>query len=366
MLFQMNTALNAICPYFTMYPLDFPLRVLPSGSKSRPWVFDPFCGRGTTNFAARLKGLPSVGFDSSPVAVAIASAKLVNTTFEKVMNCAESILLEAPDPLNVPTDEFWTWAFSTATLVQLCRMREELIRNHAGPERTMLTAIVLGALHGPRCKRTPSYCSNQCPRTFAPKPAYSVKFWKERAFLPPIVDVLGVIFRRAERYLSGPTDHSVGSARIRDSRKKPPRELKERFSWVVTSPPYYGMKTYVPDQWLRNWFLGGPSVVDYASRNADFEHSSPERFAEQLRRVWQNTAFMCARGAHLVCRFGGIPDRKQDCLQIAKSSFRESGWRLTTVRRAGNASDGRRQSSQFGERRSLPREEYDLYARLDC
>jgi len=25
--------------------------------------FDPFYGRGTTNFAARLKGLPSIGID---------------------------------------------------------------------------------------------------------------------------------------------------------------------------------------------------------------------------------------------------------------------------------------------------------------
>src|SRR5438552_274177 len=148
----MNIQLNAICPYFTMYPLDFPLRVLPTESKSRRWVFDPFCGRGTTNFAARLKGLPSVGFDSSPVAAAIASAKLVNTTFERVVQCAELILNEAPDPVDLPTDIFWKWAFSTTTLVQLCRLREELMRDNGAAERQMLTAIVLGALHGPRCK----------------------------------------------------------------------------------------------------------------------------------------------------------------------------------------------------------------------
>jgi hypothetical protein len=157
---QMNTQLNAVCPYFTMYPLDFPLRVLPSEPKSQSWVFDPFCGRGTTNFAARLKGLPSVGFDSSPVAAAIASAKLVNTDFESVVKCAESILYDAPDPVNVPNDTFRTWAFSITTLVQLCRIREALARDNTGPERQMLTAIVLGALHGPRCKTVSSYCSN--------------------------------------------------------------------------------------------------------------------------------------------------------------------------------------------------------------
>ena len=32
-----------------------------------------------------------------------------------------------------------------------------------------------------------------------------------------------------------------------------------RPAWVVTSPPYYGLRTYGPDQWLRQWFLGGPA-----------------------------------------------------------------------------------------------------------
>jgi hypothetical protein len=349
-----------------MYPLSFPLRVLPTEPKSRSWVFDPFCGRGTTNFAARLKGLPSVGFDSSPVAAAIASAKLVNTSFERVVQCAELILLDAPDPVEVPNDPFWKWAFSTTTLIQLCRIREELIRDNTGPERQMLTAIVLGALHGPRYKRLPSYFSNQCPRTFAPKPAYAVNFWKKRKLSPPIVDVLGVICRRAERYLSPAIPAGAGCAFVRDSRQKPPDELKGRFSWVVTSPPYYGMRTYLPDQWLRSWFLGGPSSVDYSSRASDFEHSSPEHFTEQLQKVWKNTAVVCSPGAHLICRFGGIHDRKHDCLDIAKQSFAESGWRLTTVKPAGNALNGRRQASQFGETQSVPREEYDLYARLEC
>jgi hypothetical protein len=126
------------------------------------------------------------------------------------------------------------------------------------------------------------------------------------------------------------------------------------------------MRTYLPDQWLRNWFLGGPSFVDYASRTSDFEHSSPESFTEQLTKVWKNTAVMCEPGARLICRFGGIHDRKHDSLEIAKNSFAESGWRLATVKPAGNALNGRRQSSQFGDVQRVPREEYDFYARLDC
>jgi hypothetical protein len=360
------SSLNAVCPYFTMFPLEFPLRILASEHDGNSWVFDPFCGRGTTNFAARLKGLPSIGIDSSPVAAAIAEAKIVTTSVQAVVKCAKMILNEAPDPETIPKQSFWRWAYSETTLVQVCRIREELIRNCRSPERKVLRAIVLGALHGPRCKALPSYFSNQCPRTFAPKPTYALKFWKQRNLKAPAVDVLGVIHRRAERFLSTRLPNVDGIVLQRDSREWIDTDLRELFSWIITSPPYYGMKTYIPDQWLRNWFIGGSSTVDYGSRPLDFQHSSPEHFSQQLRQVWLNAAAMSTVTARLVCRFGGIHDRKQDCIEILKSSFRDSGWRLTTIRDAGSALDGRRQATQFGKRQKKnPRQEYDAYARRD-
>jgi hypothetical protein len=361
----MNTELNGICPYFTMYPLDFPLRILSQQKEKDAWVCDPFCGRGTTNFAARLCGLPSIGFDSSPVAVAIAAAKLADTAFERVVNCAELILSGAPDPAHIPIGEFWQWGFSTTTLIQICRLREELLRACHTPERIMLRAILLGALHGPRMKRLPSYLSNQCLRTFAPKPLYAARFWKDRHLTPPIIDVLGVVFRRAERYLSKEIPTVAGRIRQADSRASFEEIAGELCSWVITSPPYYGMRTYMPDQWLRYWFVGGPDSVDYGQRITDFDHSSPEEFSNQLKKVWKNTAMICRDRAKLVCRFGGVHERKHDPLEILKASFEDTGWRLTTIKPAGTALDGYRQAKQFGDhQKKRPREEYDVYARL--
>jgi hypothetical protein len=75
---------------------------------------------------------------------------------------------------------------------------------------------------------------------------------------------------------------------------------------------------------------------------------------------------VAARDARLVCRFGGITDRRQDPLELLKRSFDESGWTLRTVRCAGSALDGRRQAAQFGSRVSArPVKEYDAYAYLD-
>ena len=360
------TSLNAVCPYFTMFPLDFPLKVLKNEVRAGAWVFDPFCGRGTTNFAARLLGLPSIGLDSSPVATAIATAKMSTTSLHAVMRTARKIVEDAPHPIAVPHGVFWKRAYREKTLVDICRLREELIRDCRSPTRRVLRAIMLGALHGPLNKGLPSYFSNQCPRTFAPKPAYAVKFWKERKFDPPVVDVLNIVQRRAERFLAVTLPSIRGTVINADSRQWLRDNLEHSFDWIITSPPYYGMRMYIPDQWLRYWFIGGPSTVEYAAREVDFEHSSPELFALQLGSVWQNAALMSNQNAKLVCRFGGIQDRRQDCLTILKNSLRGSGWKLTTVRNAGSASRGKRQAAQFGEnQRKHPLEEYDVYARRE-
>ena len=57
-------SLNTVCPYYTMFPLGFPLGQLNTAQKD-DWVLDPFCGRGTTIFAARLRGLGCVGIPQS-------------------------------------------------------------------------------------------------------------------------------------------------------------------------------------------------------------------------------------------------------------------------------------------------------------
>jgi hypothetical protein len=362
---QKVATLNGLCPYYTMYPLDFPLQVLANHMGSQEWILDPFCGRGTTNFAARWRGLPSVGIDSSPIAVAIAKAKLLRVSIDAVVAAAEAALAESSDPLDIPEGEFWSWAYHQETLGELCRLRAALMLNCNEPARIMLRAIILGALHGPIRKGEPSYLSNQSPRTFAPKPAYAVRFWKKRDLLPPRVKVISIIQRKARYYLSEQPESVSGCIIQADSRQPETFDSLPRFSLVITSPPYYGMRTYIPDQWLRRWFLGGLPEVVYQQPDDQMTHGSPEVFVQQLAQVWRNVARACQPHAKLVCRFGGIQERKQEPLALLKASLREAGWHTTAIRDAGSALDGKRQATQFGERtRNKPRPEYDIYALL--
>lgn len=359
--------LNTVCPYYTMFPLDFPLDRLSKARKDE-WVLDPFCGRGTTLFAARLLGLGCVGIDSNPIAAAIAAAKLCDTSSEAVIETAKSILdSEKATPHCVPTGEFWQLCYHPDTLHDICVLRERLMSICHTEEEIVLRALLLGILHGPLQKGNPTYLSNQMPRTYATKPNAAVRFWKKvQETSPPQVNVLEAIERRAHHTLSMTPPPARGAVYYGDAQKAHkvlPRN--RRFEWVITSPPYFGMRTYRPDQWLRNWFLGGDENVEYGQEGQLSHHS--ERFADGLSLVWRSIAKRCAPGARLIIRFGYLPSCPVDAHEVIRTSLKSAGvgWKIRWWVDAGSASNGKRQSEQFGRATGTAAREIDIYARLE-
>ena len=353
--------LNAICPYYTMFPLDFPMRQLAEFPKATR-VLDPFCGRGTTLYAARLAGLPSTGIDINPVAAAIAQAKLVQVTPAAVVRLAAR-LLEETRPGEAPEGEFWQWCFERETLAEIVALRGALMELET-PTAAMLRAVMLGILHGPRNKGVPSYLSNQMPRTYASKPAYAVRFWQKREMEPVRVPTLEVIGRRAAHLLSATPRACGGRVYLGDSAHTLD-SLHQRFDLVITSPPYYGMRTYVADQWLRSWFLGGPPEVPYGSEGQIARQPSQDAFIEALAEVWAATARRCRRGARLAVRFGALPSVQTDPAEMLRDSLRraKSGWIIKDVSIAGIPPKRTRQAEQFGKAGSAI-DEVDITAEL--
>src|SRR5690349_9949690 len=123
-----------------MFPLSFPLAAIRRFAGAGDVVLDPFCGRGTTNYAARLCGLSSFGVDSSTVAAAVASAKLANTTAERIVDLARTILADDSLTDEMPDGEFWHWAFHERTLRSLSRLRKGLSTGYAGEPEVALRA----------------------------------------------------------------------------------------------------------------------------------------------------------------------------------------------------------------------------------
>jgi hypothetical protein len=354
-----------------MFPLHFPIAVLHElGAlrKRRGIVVDPFCGRGTTNLAALLYGKTTIGADSAPVAVAITAGKLCAqlVSVEDVVDAARELLSrDSPDR---PEGDFWSCAFEPCVLGEICAIRAGLLDRAREPARDLLRAIMLGALHGPlRVGGSSSYFSNQMPRTYAPKPGYAVRFWRTHELTPPKVDVLAIIEKRARKVLAGPPLHASGTVHKADSRFIDWASIGNtsgQVRWIITSPPYYGLKTYRPDQWLREWFLGGAPGVNYCS-DGQMRHSSPGDFAEDLYMVWNSLAQVAAPDAKLVFRFGAINDRPVPTQQIARASLRGTRWRVDKIRSAGRASYGRRQARTFNRSSKPAFTEIDVWCSLE-
>ena len=338
-----------------MFPLEYPMRALDPtrlASYKSPLVCDPYCGRGTTVFAARMRGVPAYGIDVAPVAVAIARAKLATTTATEVMELLEE-LLEDRTPVDVPAGPFWEWAYNPKALEQLCRIRVGLLRRRS-PAAVLLKAVVLGGLHGPLAKtqQGASYFSNQMPRTFAPKPDYAVRFWAQRRRKPPRIDVGAIVQKRVERALNRNIPSAITTpfdVHCADSRSEPAfSRVEGKITHVITSPPYYGLRTYSQDQWLREWFLGGPAKVNY-SVGPGLDHGSPEAFARSLAQVWDNVGHHASSRIQLYIRFGGIRSRNVSAQEILRDSLKNSvhSWRVLTRHPAPSIVPGRRQAVQM-------------------
>src|SRR4051812_15801461 len=134
-----------------MFPLSFPFKSLERAEPPQ-WLIDPFCGRGTSNFAARLRGIPSVGIDSNPVAAAIAAAKLVDVKPAYIVRTARQILEAKGGPSDMPEGEFWDLAYHPDTLFDLCKLRRHFLKKCDTKSEIALKALMLGILHGPAAK----------------------------------------------------------------------------------------------------------------------------------------------------------------------------------------------------------------------
>jgi hypothetical protein len=361
-------ALNAICPYFTMFPLEYPFSILQKHHKDEPVVFDPFCGRGTTIYAARYLGLRSWGTDTSPIAVAIAKAKLVSSSVEDVLDLAETLMRR--EAKRIPDTKFFRKAYSGKTLAKVCALREGLLKiKEETSESILLRAAALGCLHGPLTKSPANagYFSNQMPRTFSSKPDYSVRYWREKRMAPPDVDVLEVLRRKLSRIgdLDNQPEGADGLVLCNDARRLPlRRDIQKQTSLVITSPPYYGMRTYVQDQWLRMWFLGGPATVGYRAGD-QLNHNGQDTFTSDLANVWNRIGKSTAERVDLYVRFGSVPSAKSDAKKILRGSLEQAeGWRLVSVRHAHSAHEGKRQADQMGMD-SEADSEYDFHAVRD-
>ena len=311
----MRHRFHALCPYFAMFPETFAERWINALTQPGDTVLDPFCGRGTTPFQALLMGRQSIGGDINPVAYCVTRANTnapAPASLRRRITQLENGYFESAVNGRGDLPEFFRYAYTEATLGQLLYLRSQL-----GWERSnvdcMLAALVLGSLHGESI-RSPSYLSNQMPRTISTKPTYSVNFWKRHGMRAPHRDVFALLRDRvAYRYASTPPDNR-GMVFRSDVRELPRERDLEAGSVhaVITSPPYLDITNFEEDQWLRLWFLGGPPYPTRRRISTDDRHYNLDDYWSLIADTWRALGQLLAPGAHVVMRLGFkklTPDR---------------------------------------------------------
>ncbi len=298
---------HAICPYFAMFPESFVRRNVLAWSKRDDVILDPFSGRGTTVLESLLNGRRALGCDTSPVAVCLSKAKADPPSLDEVLerlNVLERGSRRFTSKAPEVSDEFFTLCFHESTLRQLLFLKKKLDWRHNRAD-CFINALALGCLHG-ESHRTELCFSNRMPRTISTKPAYSVRWWREKGCTAPERDVFSILRTCAMYRYESPVPALKGRVVEGDVRRAGTllRSYKNKVKLVITSPPYLDITDYHEDQWLRLWFLGGASKP-IAGQGKDDRHRRIDAYWQFLREAWKGIAPLLQDSAQVIIRIGG-------------------------------------------------------------
>lgn len=313
--------LDSICPYFTRFPLTFPLSLLEKVSAKK--VFDPFCGSGATLLAARLAGRQAYGMDSSPLATVISRAKLSYLSPQTLTGHAEAILSRPVISMKPPSGEFWNLCFTPSLMQQLLQFRAHFTEALHTDLDVTLCAVVAGMLHGPFDNASGIYLSNDMPASFSPPPDFLTDYWTRKGTRPPDIDILNVIEQRVNVLYGNCPCLVPGQVKLADCRCADAYAPFADVDYIITSPPYFGMDRYFPNQWLRLWLMGKETTPPDSITQDNAEH-----YIRDLARVWKNCSEISRNGTIMVVRLGNTWEgHYTDPIGLLTSSLEQSGTR---------------------------------------
>lgn len=307
----MRHRLHSICPYFAMFPASFVAEWVRALTQPGDWVFDPFSGRGTTLLQSLLMGRRAAATDVNPVGYCISAAKgdvpsleALTLRIQEIEHSLAEITCEERGLLRRNLPAFFRRCFYWSTLDEILHCRQSLQWATNSTDR-FLAALMLGSLHGDRDK-SPSYFSNQMPRTISTKPEYSLNYWKKHNLWPRRRQVFDLLRGRAHYRLDHGRPAMCGRVALRDARHAHREfpELSGKVKLVVTSPPYLDVTNYEEDQWLRLWFLGHDPHPTRGKHSRDDRHVHQGQYWEFLAQAWRGMSPLVAAGATVVCRLG--------------------------------------------------------------
>ena len=240
-------------------------------------VLDPFAGAGTIPFEAVLTGKYAYGFEISPAAFAIASAKVqapteqdcttVIETVEDFIGCHSTTDAEITEANRFGFNGKITEYYESQTLREVLLARRYFqIHPPETPEEWFVFASLLHILHGNR-----PYALSRRSHPLTPyKPTGPYEYRS----------LINQLRAKVQRGLAEdlPANFRQGKIFFQDATNWWPREV-EQLDAVITSPPFFDSTRFYSANWLRLWFSGwsgdnfktGPSVFVDEKQKSSFD-----------------------------------------------------------------------------------------------
>ena len=230
-------------------------------------VLDPFAGVGTIPFEAALTGKHAYGFEISPAAFAIASAKVqqptqlgcttVIETVENFIECHSTTDAEITEANDLGFNGKIVEYYESQTLSEVLLARRYFqIHPPETPEERFVFASLLHILHGNR-----PYALSRRSHPLTPyKPTGSYEYRS----------LINQLCAKVQRSLNEdlPVNFRAGKIFFQDATSWWPREVDQLDS-VITSPPFFDSTRFYSANWLRLWFSGW-SAHDFKKRPSVF------------------------------------------------------------------------------------------------
>ena len=230
-------------------------------------VLDPFAGVGTVPFEAALAGKHAYGFEISPAAFAIASAKVqaptalgcitVVETVEDFIACHSVTHEEGTEANQLGFNGKIAEYYEPQTLKEVLLARRYFqMYPPETVEEQFVFASLLHILHGNR-----PYALSRRSHPLTPyKPTGPFEYRS----------LIGQLRAKVQRGLSEdlPTNFLPGKIFFQDATSWWPREIDQLDS-IITSPPFFDSTRFYAANWLRLWFSGW-SAHDFKKRPSAF------------------------------------------------------------------------------------------------
>ena len=230
-------------------------------------VLDTFAGVGTIPFEAALAGKHAYGFEISPAAFAIASAKVhrptdlgcttVIKTVEDFIESHSTTDAELVEVNNLGFNGKIAEYYQSQTLSEIILARRFFqVHPPETPEEQFVFASLLHILHG---NRPYALSRRSHPLTpYKPTGPYEYRSLIDR------------LYAKVERGLneSLPVNFRSGKIFFQDATSWWPREI-DQLDAVITSPPFFDSTRFYLANWLRLWFSGW-SARDFEARPSVF------------------------------------------------------------------------------------------------